>query len=277
MKTLLEFITLTKGVEYLIAIAFLIGFIAFWFLLHYRGRGRGFAARILPAGILVLGLGVLVYSCISSQAVKTTAPPSTEAPLLSSAVLVDMYGPASFGHELHQQVVQDCTLCHHHSGSSFPPCRQCHGEPFNPEDLSKPGLAHVYHLRCISCHKENQIGPTDCTGCHAKAAIPPLSTAHPLTGMGKCLDCHGPEGIAGVTKIPVDHAGATNSVCQLCHQPSVAAEALAKHKLPHEIAGREDCLLCHGEGIGGAAKVPTDHAGRTNDTCTLCHKSEKGG
>ncbi len=42
--------------------------------------------------------------------------------------------------------------------------------------------------------------------------------------------------------------------------------------IPHTLDGRADCLLCHRTGIGGARPIPTNHAGRTNDTCSLCHK-----
>lgn len=42
--------------------------------------------------------------------------------------------------------------------------------------------------------------------------------------------------------------------------------------IPHTLEGREDCLLCHETGVGGATKIPTDHAGRTNDTCATCHQ-----
>lgn len=274
MNTLLEFITLTKGTGYLIAIAFLLGFIAFWQWVHHGGKGL--LTRVIPVAVLSLGFGGLAYTCISPKAVPTEAPPAAgagaETPLLSSAVLAVMYGPASFGHELHQRVVKDCTLCHHYSTGRIPHCKECHGAPFNPENLNKPGITHVYHLRCISCHKENQLGPTDCTGCHTKAEIPPLSIAHPLTGVTNCLGCHGEKGIAGVTKVPADHAGANNGVCQLCHQPRVGEEDIAK--LPHGVMGREGCLMCHGEGIAGAAKVPEDHAGRTNETCQICHRPQ---
>ena len=40
--------------------------------------------------------------------------------------------------------------------------------------------------------------------------------------------------------------------------------------IPHELAGREACLACHGE--GGLKPVPADHDGRTNDTCQTCHQ-----
>ncbi len=269
MKTLLEFITYTKGVEYLIAIAFLFAFMAFWFLLHRRGKGL--VVRIIPLAALTLGFGVLAYTCALPEVPTSTAQLTGETQFLSSAVLVEMYGPASFDHELHQRIAGDCTVCHHRSGDKTPPCKECHEAPFNPDNLNKPGIAHVYHLRCISCHIENEAGPTECTGCHQKATIPPLSITHPLMGRENCLSCHGAE-IPDVPGLPADHTnGVTNGVCELCHKSMVEEAALATRELPHEVAGREDCLMCHGEGIGEAAKVPADHAGRTNDTCQLCH------
>lgn len=33
-----------------------------------------------------------------------------------------------------------------------------------------------------------------------------------------------------------------------------------------------DCLACHETGMAGAPKIPDDHAGRTNESCALCHK-----
>ncbi|MEE9399141.1 MAG: cytochrome c3 family protein [Dehalococcoidales bacterium] len=269
MKTLLEFITLTKGVEYLIAIAFLFGFIAFWQLAQHGGKRL--VVRVVPAFVLMLGIGTLASTCVIQETVTNPASPAGEVPLLSSPVLVEMYKPASFNHEAHQRFTTGCSLCHHHSEDATPPCKECHATPFDPENLNKPGITRVYHLRCISCHTEQQMGPTECIGCHNKATIPPLSIAHPLTGKGNCLSCH-KNGVAGVPGLPADHDSATNGVCQLCHQPMVAETAMATRQLPHEVTGREDCLLCHGEGIGGAAKVPADHAGRTNETCQVCHK-----
>ncbi|MFC1942895.1 hypothetical protein ACFLWU_06760 [Chloroflexota bacterium] len=269
MNTLLEFITLTKGVEYLIAIAFLFAFITFWLYLH--SKGKGLLLKILPLGIMTIGLGVLASTCIVEEEQVTATALQSEAPLLSSPVLVEMYGPASFDHDLHLGIVDGCAACHHYSRGETPPCMECHADSFNPEDMHKPGIAHVYHLRCISCHTENQAGPTECTGCHNKATVPPLSITHPLSGAENCLSCHN-DGVSGVPGLPDDHTSATNGVCQICHIPSAAA-APATDKLPHDVTGREDCLMCHGEGIGDAAKVPSDHAGRTNDTCQICHIS----
>ncbi len=270
MKTLLEFITLTKGMEYLIAIAFLFGFIAFWLLLQHKGKGL--AIRIIPVIVLMLGVGALASTCALPEASEISAEPSGAAQLLNSAVLVEMYGPASFGHELHQRISDDCTSCHHYSENRTPLCKECHNTSFDPDDLHKPGIDRIFHLRCISCHVENQAGPTECTQCHSKAAVPPLSITHPLTGNGNCLGCH--DLIPGVPALPADHNnGVTNGVCELCHQPTMEVTALATRKLTHDITGQENCLLCHGEGIAGAAKVPADHAGRTNETCQTCHQS----
>lgn len=271
MKTILEFITLTKGVEYLIAIAFLFGFIAFWQFMYHREKRL--VVRIVPVVVMMLGIGILGFTCAIQGTATTTAPLTNEAPLLNSPVLVDMYGPASFDHVLHQSLAQDCTTCHHYSGDKIQPCKECHNTPFNPNNLNKPGIAHVFHLRCISCHMERQVGPTQCTGCHSEAAVPPLSVPHPLTGSENCFNCHrNGDMVSGVPQLSTDHSSVTSGVCHLCHEPVVEESALATGKLSHETIGRENCLLCHGEGIGEAAKVPMDHTGRTNETCLLCHK-----
>lgn len=64
MSTLLEFITFTKGVEYLIAIAFLIAFIAFWQLVY--GRRKGLVTRIAVLSYMVVGILIVVGSCLTT-------------------------------------------------------------------------------------------------------------------------------------------------------------------------------------------------------------------
>lgn len=51
-----------------------------------------------------------------------------------------------------------------------------------------------------------------------------------------------------------------------------SAARLMQPPIPHDLTGRQDCLSCHKDGVGGAPKYPADHAGRTNDTCQMCHK-----
>lgn len=48
--------------------------------------------------------------------------------------------------------------------------------------------------------------------------------------------------------------------------------------IPHAVAGREQCLVCHLTGLAGtppAPAVPADHSGRTNAQCTACHLEKK--
>lgn len=216
-NTLLGFIRFTKGVEYLIAIAFILGFIGFWQWM--QRRGKGLTVRIIPVTVLVLSFGTLAYSCISSQAAATLTPPTARMPSRLAPVLVETYGPASFDHALHQRIVdQGCTRCHHYSDNkyNFPSCSECHTMTFDPQDLGKPNLTQAYHLLCIGCHRDNQAGPTDCTGCHTEAEQPPSSPSHPLAGMGDCLKCHQAGG-SGALGMPADHADATNGQCTLCH------------------------------------------------------------
>ena len=63
MNTMLEFITFTKGIEYLIAIAFVIAFIAFWQLVYGRGKGRVITIAVLS--YMVLAIIILAGSCIT--------------------------------------------------------------------------------------------------------------------------------------------------------------------------------------------------------------------
>jgi cytochrome b subunit of formate dehydrogenase len=106
----------------------------------------------------------------------------------------------------------------------------------------------------------------------AAALIP-----HDTAGKEQCDTCHG----AGQLKpYPADHAGRPNSSCTACHKPGpstqpAAGESQAGPKaIPHTIAGREKCSMCHGP--DGLRPAPADHKGRTDDTCTACHKLSPG-
>jgi nitrate/TMAO reductase-like tetraheme cytochrome c subunit len=120
--------------------------------------------------------------------------------------------------------------------------------------------------------------PAAPTGGGAPPAIP-----HDLAGRDNCVTCHNPEG--GLKPAPKDHAGRTNDTCQACHKPSTSAgptpaptEAPAASSggeappaIPHDLAGRDNCTMCHNPD-GGIKPAPKDHAGRTNDACQACHK-----
>ena len=64
MNTLLESISFAKGVEYLIAIAFLIAFVAFWQLIY--GRRKGLATRTAALMYVSGGLLIAVGSCVAT-------------------------------------------------------------------------------------------------------------------------------------------------------------------------------------------------------------------
>lgn len=310
MNSLLDFITLTKGTEYLIAIAFLFAFVGFWQLAQHQGRGL--AVRVVPFAAMALVFGALASTCISPRSVATAG--EQQWPSVDSAhYLANIYGPAKFAaHEMGPEIVS-CQTCHHHSPDGKPaPCSDCHSTPFDGENLSKPGLKAAYHQRCADCHKEAFEGPMTCTSCHTEKAqtaefkkkspspvTPPSITHSLLDRYGNCLTCHNPE---GPLPLPGNHSGYNaNVVCLGCHKPSAqeavssiptpfaastppatatpapsteatAAPRAAAGKITHPIAGRENCSMCHKQGAAGPAKLPDDHAGRANDSCQLCHK-----
>lgn len=114
--------------------------------------------------------------------------------------LGELYGPVAFDHELHTQLGEDCSICHHHTTGTGPEnenCARCHSDtpesdivacsdcheadPFGAQVLQakaenrmlyhkdKPGLKAVYHMNCLGCH-EAWGAPTGCQECHARTA-----------------------------------------------------------------------------------------------------------
>jgi hypothetical protein len=104
----------------------------------------------------------------TKKQVKKASQEGPESLTLSS--LENRYQPVVFSHGMHVEIAEDCAACHHNSpAGQTPSCGDCHGEPFNPENLNMPGLKGAYHLQCMDCHKEIG-GPVGCTECHAKKA-----------------------------------------------------------------------------------------------------------
>lgn len=52
----------------------------------------------------------------------------------------------------------------------------------------------------------------------------------------------------------------------------VQAQSPAVPPIPHSTEDQTDCQACHSEGGAGAPRNPEDHAGRSNESCQLCHK-----
>jgi predicted CXXCH cytochrome family protein len=74
----------------------------------------------------------------------------------------------------------------------------------------------------------------------------PPTIPHTLEGRDNCLACH-ETGVAGAPQYPENHAGRTNDMCQMCHQPG-ETQAEPAPVIPHELEGRDDCTACHQPG-----------------------------
>lgn len=70
-------------------------------------------------------------------------------------------GEVTFPHAAHQDVVSDCTECHH-KGVDAGACTSCHGV-----DAAAPKAKDAFHTQCKGCHKETA-GPTGCKDCHKR-------------------------------------------------------------------------------------------------------------
>ena len=97
---------------------------------------------------------------------------------------------------------------------------------------------------------------------------PPIP--HKLENRGDCLSCH-QEGKLKSPKIPEDHAGRTNDMCQDCHHPAGEAGAAAgapqantPPPIPHTLENRDDCLSC----LQDALPCLCTYASRSNQTQT---------
>lgn len=158
-------------------------------------------------------------------------------------------------------------------------CKGCHGRLFSrPDDF--PQVVSQRHARawtCVSCHNPHRPEAILQTGDQA-ATVPEI--AHGVADRRDCLVCHG-SGRGGV--FPEDHAGRTNELCVGCHVPLTASPDLSQTPLlvsltasfprvPHNLQGRSNCLLCHN--LEGLLPVPKDHADRTNEMCRTCHTSK---
>lgn len=189
---------------------------------------------------------------------------------------------------------EKCVSCHdpHEPRAGMPPqvphsledrteCQSCHGK-HEPWEEPPPTVPHTMEGRteCLTCH-----GPEEIRGLE----LPHIP--HSLEGREDCLECHNS---GAIKPFPADHVGRKSVSCQICHQPAEVKIAVpvasapvtlspepepeknpetaetgdGPARIPHDLEGREDCLMCHS---AGDLAVPEDHSGRTSDTCTGCH------
>lgn len=270
MKTLLENITFIKGVEYLIIIAFCFGFIALWLLVHTKEKEtmKRAVSVIIPISLVFGGAAVVLATHGNPEVTAAPAVPESAFPeyysngspatvathsqdkwlrVNTSEYLSIKSGPATKFHQVMSEKVS-CIVCHHNSGEEIHACRDCHDNPFNPQNSSKPGLKAAYHQRCLTCHKEDfKGGPESCNKCHSGGASPSEAISAP----------------------PRPHQ-LTWETCSRCHKDGIPGGQESK------IVYHDSCLKCHTKGIAGAARVPADHAGRASNSCQGCHKPVGG-
>jgi len=242
MRTLLENITMVKGVEYFIVIAFCFGFVALWILVHTdRGTKKKILMALIPLALIFAGGAIALNKYFSED---LTAEATAQNNIIENSQLninedyfAINYGPATEFHKVMSDQIT-CTECHHNS-KEIQPCKNCHDKPFNLSNDDKPGLKAAYHQRCISCHENKFNGPDSCSHCHTGKTLQiTVPTLHPLTWEN----------------------------CSKCHSDNKESK----------IVYHDNCLTCHTKSATGAVKMPTNHEGRTVDTCQGCHKPKGG-
>jgi len=209
-----------------------------------------------------------------------------------------------------QAIRLECNLCHSIPEVAGPgqslPAVQLPSSTEPDSHHSTTWLAehrYKFDATCENCHTVDNPGGSDnssfCSNsaCHgtdwqyvglnapqvrqisAPPSVPskgvPNPVPHPIGPRTDCELCHGP---GKVRPAPDNHASFTTDMCTQCHQVTVTESGAAPAQqanivptIPHDLAGREDCLLCHNPD-GGVVPAPADHTGRTNDQCQMCHK-----
>jgi hypothetical protein len=108
---------------------------------------------------------------------------------------------------------------------------------------------------------------------HAQAAAAqakPPAMVHDKAGRDNCLMCHGGT-MEGMKAVPANHKGRANETCLLCHAKDSPMQTATPAAISHDVAGREQCLMCHGGAMEGIKAAPASHKGWDVKNCTLCH------
>ncbi len=165
---------------------------------------------------------------------------------------------------------QDCHDTRNAGGNdntSFCSNSACHGTKWTYAGFDAPALAQIIQPPVKQ--------PTDPNS-------PPAQIPHPIGGSPDCQICHGLK--SPVRPMPADHEGRTNDLCLACHVPTIPPEGYNPEAgkppgIPHELAGRAECLGCHASGAASFPQVPQSHKDQnyTNGQCTTCHQPAKAG
>ncbi len=172
-----------------------------------------------------------------------------------------------------------CAQCHDtnnaggRDNSSFCSNSACHGTDWKFAGLNAPALAQL-------------VAPPVPRPSSPNATPPPIP--HPIGGNPDCQLCHGLN--SKVRPFQASHTGRTNDTCLGCHKATIPPPAVpttgpgtatpvppagGPPRIPHDTAGRTQCLGCHGSGSSGVPQITQFHKdyGFQNADCLKCHKT----
>jgi len=239
--------------------------------------------------LFVFVISLLLVAAIGCSSSTETVDSSTNEDEISQ----EQHAP-SIPHVLIDR--ENCLGCHSeatllsvpssHQGRENDSCTGCHALAANPTSGVAKSIPHTIEGRenCLLCHasgtsegipSSHQGRTSDtCVACHQPDNTVPQgseapSIPHVLVDRENCLGCHGE---ATLLSVPSSHQGRENDSCTDCHTLAANPASFVSESIPHDIEGRENCLLCHASGTSEG--IPSSHQGRTSDTCIACHQPE---
>lgn len=107
-----------------------------------------------------------------------------------------------------------------------------------------------------------------------EAATKPPVVSHDLAGREQCMMCHKAGVMEAVPDAPASHKEFQNESCMVCHSKDSPIQSATPKVIPHDLAGREQCLMCHTAGVMEAVPdMPASHGDTKVEYCALCHKA----
>jgi hypothetical protein len=221
---------------------------------------------------------VIRLECNMCHSIPQVAEPGMPLPEISLAVkeAPESHHSTLWLAEHRYQFDTSCVACHTvenpggSDNSSFCSNSACHGRAWEFVGLNAPEIHEL-------------VAPPRLPSAGEPAPIP-----HPIGPDTDCRLCHG---LDKPLSFPENHAGYNVEICTSCHrpvssevaptpEPSLTPEpppeasptpARTPPPIPHELGGREDCLLCH-DPDGNIKPAPSDHKGRPVEVCQTCHQ-----
>lgn len=196
-----------------------------------------------------------------------------------------------------------CAQCHTidnpggNDNSSFCSNGACHGAKWTYAGLNAPQVRELSAPpkipgKGVPNAIPHPIGQrTDCLTCHAAGKVKPYPANHTSFTPDMCTQCHKPTlqetavptptALATATRVPATPVPTTaaatpvpTATAATAAPPATVASAPPAGGPPaisHDLAGRDNCTLCHNP-EGGVKPAPKDHVGRAVEQCQLCHK-----